>query len=127
MKKTLIKISTLAAFATPFLALAQTSGASGVFSLLATATALINQLLPFIISLTVLVFLWGILMYVTSGADTEKRAEARGYMIWGIIALFVMVSVWGLVNILAKSIPGLDNTPINAPSLPNVGGTVRTY
>ncbi len=124
MKKTLIGISTVTLSAAPFLAFAAT-GVNGIFLLLTQASSLINQLLPFIISLTVLVFLWGILLYVVSGADEEKRREARSFMLWGIIALFVMVSVWGLVNILKTSIPGLDNTPINAPGLPNVGGQVN--
>ena len=39
-------------------------------------------------------------------------------MLWGIVALFVMVSVWGLVNVLKGSF-NLDNENIPvAPAIP---------
>jgi heme/copper-type cytochrome/quinol oxidase subunit 2 len=49
-------------------------------------------------------------------SDGDAREEAKGYVIWAVIALFVMVSVWGLVNILVRSFR-LDNS---APPLPTV-------
>lgn len=64
---------------------------------------IIQNIIPIIIGLAVLVFVWGILQYVVSKEDTGK-ADGKKYMLWGIIALFVMVSVWGLVNLLQKTI-----------------------
>lgn len=117
MKKILIRIGALIPFL-PALAGAQSIG--GLMGLLDMANQLINRLIPFVITLALLVFLWGILKYVFS-SDGEGRTEAKGYMIWGIIGLFVMVSVWGLVNILVRSL-SLDNTAPPAPGLPNPGG-----
>jgi ribose/xylose/arabinose/galactoside ABC-type transport system permease subunit len=117
MKKTLVRIgAALALF--PALVGAQSIG--GLMGLLDMANQLINRLIPFVITLALLVFLWGILKYVFS-SNGEGRDEAKGYMIWGIIGLFVMVSVWGLVNILVRSL-SLDNTAPPAPGLPNPGG-----
>lgn len=93
--------------------LAHAQSQSGLFGLLDQANKLIGQLLPFVITLTLLVFLWGILKYVISGGDGTARKEAVGYIIWGLIALFVMVSVWGLVNILVRTF-----NPDNQPPLP---------
>lgn len=122
MKKNLLKIGTLAAVAVPGIASAQSIG--GILSLLAQASDLINRLIPFVIALTVLIFLWGIFKFVIAGGDGEARKEAQGYIIWGIVALFVMVSVWGLVNILVRSV-NLDNTAPPAPGLPNSAGYYR--
>lgn len=119
MKKIFLKLGALAVLATPAIAGAQSIG--GVLGLLAQANDLINRLIPFIIALTVLIFLWGIFKFVISGGDGEARKEAQGYIIWGVVALFVMVSVWGLVNILVRSV-NLDNTAPPAPGLPNPGG-----
>ncbi|MES3005424.1 MAG: pilin [Patescibacteria group bacterium] len=117
MKKILVRLgASLALF--PALAGAQSIG--GLMGLLDMANQFINRLIPFVITLALLVFLWGILKYVFS-ASGEGRDEAKGYMIWGIIGLFVMVSVWGLVNILVRSL-ALDNTAPPAPGLPNPGG-----
>ena len=106
-----------AAFA-PVLVFAQNFGTNGFFGLLDAANTLINRLIPFIIALTVLVFLWGVFRFVTA-QDAEKRKEAKGYILWGIVGLFVMVSVWGLVNILVRTF----SLNTNAPALPQVPTT----
>lgn len=122
MKK-VFGISTIVALLAPAVASAQTTavGIGGVLGLLQQANVLINRLIPFVIALTVLVFLWGVFRFVISGGDGDSRKEAQGYMIWGIIALFVMVSVWGLVNILVKSF-NLDPAAPAAPQMPAPGG-----
>ncbi len=67
---------------------------------------MINLVIPIVISLTVLVFIWGIFRMVLAGGDTDARKEARSTIVFGIVGLFVMVSVWGLVNILKSSFFG---------------------
>lgn len=99
-------------------------GIGGLYSLLAQATDFINKLIPFIIGLTVLFFLWGIFRLVFSAKDSDQRKEARGYIVWGIIGLAVMVSVWGLVNILTSTFSLNQNVP-PGPGIPMSGGQVR--
>jgi hypothetical protein len=91
--------------------------------LVQSATRILNQLVPFAIGLGLVVFLFGIIKYITAGAGEEKAA-ARNLMIYGIIALFVMVSVWGLVNFIGQSL-GIQNPDTQrAPNIPtnNSGG-----
>lgn len=63
-----------------------------------------NVVVPFLISLALVMFIAGIVKYVANGDNEEKREAGRGLMLFGIVALFVMVSVWGLVKILYSSI-----------------------
>lgn len=72
---------------------------SGLFDILARVRGLVAALVPLIIGLAVLYFLWGVLQYVTAG-DSEKQKDATRTMVMGVIVLFVMVSVWGLVALL---------------------------
>lgn len=66
------------------------------------ATQYITTLL---IALTVLTFLYGLMKYMYKGQSSDTaRSEGRKLMLWGIIGLFVMTSVWGLVTILASVI-----------------------
>lgn len=68
---------------------------------------LLNYVVQFIIALALIAFLYGIFRMVFLDASNEaERAKARKFMIWGICALFVMVSVWGLVNVLRTSVFG---------------------
>src|SRR5271168_1752125 len=101
MKKVLSKIVALVIVLSPTLVLAQ--GFSSIGNSIQSVEGLINELIPLVIGIGVLVFLWGLVSYLTAGADEEKRGEARTHMIWGIVVLFVMVSVWGLVNILTST------------------------
>lgn len=116
--KTLLASAT--AFVFPFVTFAQQGGSSdGIRHLLGIAAGIIQALIPIVIGLAVLVFLWGVLRYVLSTSDGGK-GEGRTFMLWGIIALFVMVSVWGLVNILRDSL-GLNLATPTAPRIPEVG------
>jgi hypothetical protein len=92
---------------------------TGLFGVLLLIKNFINQVIPAIISLTVFFFLFGLFKLVRAGDDSDARNEAKGYVLWGIIALFIMVSVWGLVNILVSSF-NLDNTAPKLPSVPEV-------
>jgi hypothetical protein len=94
----------------------------GLFGLIKMAGRFIDQVLPLVIALTVLVFVWGVFKLVLAGDSDDARKEARGYITWGVVALFVMVSVWGLVNILISSF-GLSNALPAMPAVPGVDGT----
>ncbi|HEU0085427.1 MAG TPA: pilin [Candidatus Paceibacterota bacterium] len=68
------------------------------------ATCLITKsVIPLIFSLAVLLFVWGVVQYVISGANEEQKDKGKNFMIWGIIALTVMVSVWGIVRIVGDT------------------------
>ena len=62
-----------------------------------------SSVVPLIFALALVVFTWGVVQYVINSDDETKKAKGRDFMIWGIIALAVMVSVWGLVNILRST------------------------
>lgn len=64
---------------------------------------LIKSVVPLLFSLAVVGFIWGIIQYSLNPDNEEKRKKGKSYMMWGIIALFVMVSMWGLVGILTKT------------------------
>lgn len=111
-------LAVAATFAFPLVSLAQSGGDEGVKKLIGMVGGIVQALIPIVIGLGVLVFLWGVLKYVLNSSDAGK-AEGRTFMLWGIIALFVMVSVWGLVNILRDSLELNPNTP-TAPAIPRV-------
>jgi uncharacterized membrane protein YidH (DUF202 family) len=101
----------------PVLALAATN-LSDVDNIIGTIRSLISQALPIIIALAVLVLMYGILKFIMSAGEEEKREEGKKYMLWGIIGLAVMVSIWGLVNILTTSANLTTPGTIAVPTIP---------
>ncbi|HZS42756.1 MAG TPA: hypothetical protein VFA52_00875 [Candidatus Paceibacterota bacterium] len=93
-------------FFLPSLAEAQSNKANDFKSLVQLLISLLNALVPLIIGIALVAFLWGVMRYVTGGQSEEKIKQGRTLMIYGIIALFVMVAVWGLVGILESTFFG---------------------
>ncbi len=67
---------------------------------------ILKPLVPLIVTLALVYFLWGASKYILHGGDETKRAEGQKMMIYGVIALFVMVSVWGFVLVLQNTFFG---------------------
>ncbi len=74
---------------------------------------ILNIIIPVVITLGLVYFVWGVISYVV-GNDEEAKKKGRDRMIYGIIGLAVIVSVWGLVNILLNTF-GLKFTQPNDP------------
>jgi hypothetical protein len=64
--------------------------------------AVINEfIVPLLFAIAFVVFIWGVFQYLILGAgNPDKRKEGVQLILWGIIGFFVMVSVWGMVNLL---------------------------
>ena len=48
-------------------------------------------------------FIWGVVEFIRNSDNQEKRKEGRTRMLWGIIALFVMVSFLGITSIFTET------------------------
>jgi hypothetical protein len=73
-------------------------------NLLNYATCIINKsVIPLIFALALASFVFGVVQFVINSSDEAKKEKGRQFMIWGIIALSVMVSVWGLVAVLGNT------------------------
>lgn len=82
-----------------------------------TIISIINSVLvPVLFALAFIVFLWGIAKaYIFSGGDPAKVAEGHKLALWGVVAFAIMLSLWGLVNVVAQTF-GLSGA--TAPLLP---------
>ncbi|MEK9132050.1 MAG: pilin [Patescibacteria group bacterium] len=118
MKKFAIALSTLAL---PALALAQyTVNNSG--DLYTTTLNVINRVVTIIIALAVVYTIYGAFKYAFG--DEENKANYKNNILYGLIALFVMVSIWGLVNILTGTFQLQSNTV--PTTLPDVSSFERS-
>ena len=63
---------------------------------------LITAVVPALLSLGLLYFIWGLLKFLTSAGDATKRSEGIKIMINGVIALTIMLTTWGLVALLSS-------------------------
>ena len=69
-------------------------------------TDLIQSITPVVASLALLYFFWGIAQFILHADNETEREKGKNIMIWGLVALFVMVSVWGIVGVLESTFFG---------------------
>jgi len=71
--------------------------------ILTTIKGLLDSLIPIIITLAVIYLFYGVAKYVMAAGDEEKQKQGRSIMIYGVIGLFVIVSIWGLVGVVQST------------------------
>lgn len=119
MKKALaLTTGTLAAFALPLVSFA------AINSLPSLGTFIINTInnviVPVLFALAFIVFLWGAFQTFIVGANSDDAKEkGKNLMLWGLVGFFVMVSIWGLVNILTGTFD-LNNSAPTQPITPPI-------
>lgn len=102
------KISIVAAMLlVPGLALAQ--NLQGVKGWINAVKDIVGVLIPIAAGLALLYFFYGLAKFILNSGDEEARGAGKQTMIWGIVALFVISSIWGIVTFLGRQI-GVDTT-----------------
>ena len=110
MKKKLSVLLGVALSSAPFLVLAQggTSGCEGITGdgtikgMICTIGDILNVVVPVIIVLGVVYFVWGVVTYVIANEEEAKK-KGRNMMIYGIIGLVVIMAMWGLVALVTNT------------------------
>src|ERR1700690_1850973 len=100
MKKTVF--ASLALFALPLFAFAQ--ALQPLRNLVAATGSILNLLIPVLIAAALVVFFWGLVKYINKSGGEEAAAAGRSKMIAGLVALFIMVSVWGIFNLAQNAL-----------------------
>lgn len=81
------------------------AGTGNITSVFNFPTCIINTyLVPGAIALEIILLIAGIIIYVANGDNEGKRKEGSQFMLWGLLAIFVTLSVWGLVAIIRNTL-----------------------
>jgi len=71
----------------------------------------LNGVIGLFITLAIVVFFWGLIKYLWS-MGTEDAHEGLKIMFWGVIAIFVMVSIWGIIRLLQSTLKVTSTDPV---------------
>jgi hypothetical protein len=85
----------------------------GINTLLTDFKGLIKLALPITFALAILFFFYGIAIYVLRAGDEKAAKEGKSIMVYGVIALFVLSSIWGIVKFIGDNL-GIDTTVQNS-------------
>ena len=69
---------------------------------------IVVAIIPLIFALALMFFLWGVMRFVMA-SDSTKKEESKKFIMAGLIGLFVMTSLWGIIKILGTTL-GIEST-----------------
>ena len=78
-------------------------------------TYIVNPLIYLLIGVAVIYFLWGVFNFVRNADSAEKRPDGARHILWGIIGIAIMFSVFTLVKVIQNTV-GPD-TVTSSPSV----------
>jgi len=119
-------VSALALSTFGVLLMPHAAGAVTFLDTLNLINTVINALVPIIISIALVVFFWGLVQYLVKigGGSSQDRGDAIQLMIWGVVAIFVMVSIWGIIRLLQSTFKVNSQDPI-VPKAIQLGRTFQ--
>lgn len=65
---------------------------------------IVQPLIKLMFIVAVLVFVWGVVEMIMNAGNEEKRATGTRHIMWGLIGLFVMLGVYGILNLLVNTL-----------------------
>ncbi|MFM2339620.1 MAG: Type secretion system pilin [Candidatus Parcubacteria bacterium] len=120
--KSLLSFVILAGLAVAYPASAGTFLGGGQGGEIGTAmTTILNFIegivIPFILSIGFLIFVWGMFKYfIQGGANDEAKESGKSLIMYAIAGYVVILAFWGIVNILSNGL-GLEDTLDSTPNV----------
>jgi len=124
MKNKIITAVVTTSFFAPIFVYAQSTVETRAVSLTTTLGVIIGKLVPIAFALGVLYFFYGMAKYIGNAGNEDAKEQGKQIMIYGLLAMFVMVSVFGIIK-LAGNFIGISNNDAISPgtiSVPTVNG-----
>ncbi len=126
MRSRIGAVSALGALALAFPALAAAATLTNTLVFLST---FLNGVIGLFITLAIVVFFWGLIKYLWS-IDQENAHEGLKIMFFGLVCIFVMVSIWGIIRLVQTTFQVTSTDPIIPKGIqvnPSGGGGGSAY
>jgi hypothetical protein len=79
-----------------------------------------DVLIPFILGIGFLVFVWGMFkFFIFGGANDEAKEQGKSLVIYATLGFVLIIVFWGIVNLLSDS-TGLTSQALQ--NIPSIGG-----
>jgi len=66
--------------------------------------AIINPIIGIIFALALLLFVWGVARFLIQADDANAREQGKKHIIYGLIGMFIMVSVYGILSVITGTL-----------------------
>ena len=71
-------------------------------NLVGVLIGLVNNIIPVLVTIAVAFFIAGGIRFIYKSGDARGHGADKTILAWGLIALFILVSVWGILALLRQ-------------------------
>ncbi|PIQ31318.1 MAG: hypothetical protein COW61_03950 [Candidatus Yonathbacteria bacterium CG17_big_fil_post_rev_8_21_14_2_50_46_19] len=73
---------------------------------------ILNPIIVLFFAIALIVFMAGVLKYIKNADNEKARTEGGLHIVWGIVGMFIMIAVYGILHLVAKTF-GIDESIIS--------------
>ena len=70
--------------------------------------AILQPIVMLLMALAVAYFLYGVMKFVRDQSSEDAQVEGNRHMVWGVVGIAIMVSVWGILNFINEFVIGFS-------------------
>lgn len=67
-------------------------------------TYIVNPIIFLLFGLALIIFLYSLVNFLWQGNTDKNSTEGRDKIIWGLVGMTIMVSVYGILNVITNTI-----------------------
>ncbi len=87
---------------------------------------IINPLILLVFVLSTAYLFYGVVKFVNPNTGEKDRLEARGAIMWGIVGMAIMFSVYGLIAFVLSTFGVGNGTKLDQTNITNPGSYLKT-
>lgn len=69
---------------------------------------ILNPIIGLMFAVAVVVFIYGVVEFIYGSDNEDRKSAGKKHMIWGVIGMFIMVSAFGIINLLTNTWKGIS-------------------
>lgn len=67
-----------------------------------TITEVVQPFIELLMVLASLIFIYGVIEFITNTDNEKSRTQGKKHMLWGIVGLFIMIAAAGIMWVLVR-------------------------
>ncbi len=79
-------------------------------SIVLDIVSLINLIIGVLSAFAIVIFFYGLVRYIRESSDSHGHNEGKERIVWSLVALFVLFSIWGILALMSVAFFG-GSTP----------------
>lgn len=65
---------------------------------------ILNPLIILLFAAALVMFVWGVVEFAAGAGNEEKRSTGRRHILWGLLGMIIMISVFGIMQLIAGTL-----------------------